>query len=97
MRYVLSPVTHAALSIYAAVCIPNDVVCAMLMNLTRCGCRAVMCYLQVVGEQHALVEQHMSSFTALLAELQRSHMLHMGEVRMQWWHGQHPHHMSCCR
>jgi hypothetical protein len=45
-----------------------------------------MSYLQVVGEQHQLVERHMAAFTARLAELQERHGLQLGSLEV-----------SCCR
>lgn len=55
----------------------NRIVCCTVLQI-----RAVMSYLQVVGEQHKLVEQHMNSFTALITELQQAYNLqvHTTEV-----------------
>jgi hypothetical protein len=41
-----------------------------------------MSYLQVVGEQHQLVERHMAAFTARLAELQERHGLQLGSLEV---------------
>lgn len=38
-------------------------------------CRAVMSYLQVVGEQHHQVESHMAAFTSRLTDLRSRHNL----------------------
>jgi len=46
-------------------------------------CRAVMSYLQVVGEQHHQLENHMAAFTSRLTELQAKHnMLLPGAVEV---------------
>lgn len=45
--------------------------------------RAVMSYLQVVGEQHQLVEHHMASFTARLTDLQDRHGLQLGSLEVR--------------
>ncbi len=37
------------------------------------ACRAVMSFLQVVAEQHKLVQQHMDSFTVLPDEAALAH------------------------
>jgi hypothetical protein len=41
-----------------------------------------MSYLQVVGEQHQLVERHMAAFTTRLAELQERHGLQLGSLEV---------------
>jgi hypothetical protein len=42
-----------------------------------------MSYLQVVGEQHQLVERHMAAFSARLAELQERHGLQLGSLEVR--------------
>ncbi|KAF6266084.1 hypothetical protein COO60DRAFT_642489 [Scenedesmus sp. NREL 46B-D3] len=49
-------------------------------HVLQCGFKAVMSYLQVVGEQHQLVEHHMAAFTARFAELRKKHGLHLGSL-----------------
>lgn len=48
------------------------------------GCRAVMSYLQVVGEQHHQVETHMQAFSNRLQELcEKHHLLLPGAVEVR--------------
>lgn len=49
------------------------------------SCRGVMSYLQVVGEQHHQVENHMAAFTTRVAELRAKHNLLLpGTIEVCW-------------